>query len=138
MGEGARGAWGLRTPLSVSPDKQVARSSLLLLLMIISSTEPSPFLGSEARVSSRRGAPAGARLAVQDLSLCFFRLHIVLYYLEQYLHLNRWPMCTSFQCLFSTLRLRHTCLQVGQVLVFGEVCVLACEASFSPKLLGPP
>ena len=81
--------------MSVSPDEQVARSSLLLSLMIISLTEPSPFSGSEAGVSARRAAPEGARLAGQDLSLCFFLLDIVLYFLEQYLHLNRWPMCTS-------------------------------------------
>ena len=75
---------------------------------------------------------------MQDLSLCFFLLDIVLYFLDQYLHLNRWPMCTSFQCLFSTLRLWHTFSLMGQVLVFGKRGVFACEASFSPKLLGPP
>ena len=75
---------------------------------------------------------------MQDLSSCFFLLDIVLYFLEQYLHLNRWPMCTSLRCLFSILRLRHTFPQVGQVLVFDELGVLACEVSFSPEQLGLP
>ena len=75
---------------------------------------------------------------MQDLSSCVFLPDIVLYFLEQYLHLNRWPMCTSLRCLFSVLRLRHAFPQVGQVLVFGELGVLAWEVSFSPELLGPP
>ena len=75
---------------------------------------------------------------MQDLSSCFFLFDIVLYFLGQYRHLNRWPRCTSFLCLFSILRLLHTFPQVGQILVFVELGGLDCEASFSPELLGPP
>ena len=75
---------------------------------------------------------------MQDLSSCFFLFDLVLYFLGQYLHLNRFPMCTSFRCLFSTLRLRHNFPQVGHGLVFGKLGGLDCEASFSPEPLGPP
>ena len=75
---------------------------------------------------------------MQDLSSCFFLFDLVLYFLGQYPHLNRLPMCTSFQCLFSTLRLRHTFPQVGHYLVFGGLGGLDCAAFFSPELLGPP
>ena len=51
--------WSLRTHSPVSPDKPVERSSLLLSLMIMSSTEPSPFSGSEAGASARIAARLG-------------------------------------------------------------------------------